>query len=58
MSKSSPRGRKNKNQAGEGSSSNTKMKTRIKGRGSVSFLHNLETEGNYAWKNDFIFMQS
>ena len=49
MSKCSPGGRKNKNRAGEGSSSNTKGKTRIKGRGSISFLRKLETEGNYAW---------
>ena len=40
-------GRKNENR--EGSSYNSKVKTRLKGRGSVSFLHKLETEGKYAW---------
>ena len=29
----------------EGSSSNTKVKAQLKGRGSISFLHKLEIEG-------------
>ena len=37
---------KNENQAGE---KKVQVLT-LKGRGSISFLHKLETEGNYAWK--------